>query len=315
MADSVKTIVVQLIIAAILFILETLIEIYILVSTVFERQMTNTDVELSAIYKMSLLKFLTTWLVPLLGHTDHSKWFASSGLIQEMILVVILLFVCENFRITFNIEYLLHLALRTIEKCKGQNSEITQMQANWLWENEEAVFNKTLSIIIVFWFTIMFYLPIIPGLSIIGIIGSIWFYWILKIVILRRIAIKKSINAKMLINSANILRLVPLANGIMALLFFKYAFGKISIPAIIAVAASSLFFLVPIQKKLSTMFVKQAERSDSDTYYDHWKTFKHYDLLNPVTKYAGESRLEGKSLNYAIRMWLIKKLSVIFLIH
>lgn len=59
-SDSLKTIGIQLAIAAILFILETLIEIYILVSTVFERQITNTDVELSVIYKMSLLKFLTT---------------------------------------------------------------------------------------------------------------------------------------------------------------------------------------------------------------------------------------------------------------
>ena len=189
-SDSIKTIGIQLAIAIILFILETLIEIYILISTIFERQMTNTDVELSVIYKMSLLKFLTTWLVPLLGHTGHDSWFATSGLVQEMIIVIILLFVCETIRITFNPEFLIHFALRIVEKCKGENSEITQKQANWLAENEEAVFNKTLSIIIVFWFTIMFYLPIIPGLSFIGIIGSFTFYWALKILILRRIAVK-----------------------------------------------------------------------------------------------------------------------------
>ncbi len=188
--DSLKTIGIQLAIAIILFILETLIEIYILISTIFERQMTNTNVELSVIYKMSLLKFLTTWLVPLLGHISHDSWFATSGLVQEMIVVIILLFVWETIRITFNPEFLIHFALRIVEKCKGENSEITQIQANWLAENEEAVFNKTLSIIIVFWFTIMFYLPIIPGLSFIGIIGSFTFYWALKILILRRIAIK-----------------------------------------------------------------------------------------------------------------------------
>lgn len=114
----------------------------------------------------------------------------------------------------------------------------------------------------------------------------------------------------MLINSSNILRFVPLANGIMAFIFLGMCLGRVSIPATIALAVSSVFFLFPIQSKLKSIFVKQTERKDTDTYYDHWKTFKHYDLLNPVTKYAGESRLEGKSLSYAIRMCLIKKLSV-----
>ena len=152
--------------------------------------MTNTNYELSIIYKMSLLKFLNNWLVPLLGNNSRSQWFAAKGLVQQIIILVIMLFIWEIIRIWFNPEFLLHFALRTLETCKGEKSEITQKQANWMFENEEAVLNKTMSIIIVFWLTIIFYLPIIPGLSIVGVFGMLSFYWILKYLILRRMAIK-----------------------------------------------------------------------------------------------------------------------------
>ena len=117
----------------------------------------------------------------------------------------------------------------------------------------------------------------------------------------------------MLINSASIMKLVPLANGVMSFIFFSLVFKRTSIPAIIALAVSSTFFLLPIQGRLGKYFVKKTERDEEDTYNDNIKKFKHYDLLNPVTKYMGESRLEGKSLAYAVRSCLIKKLSVIFI--
>ncbi len=117
----------------------------------------------------------------------------------------------------------------------------------------------------------------------------------------------------MLIKSASIMKFVALANGIMSFIYFSLVFQRTSIPALIALAVSSAFFLLPIQSRLRKYFSKKTERNEEDTYYDNINKFKHYDLLNPVTKYMGESRLEGKSLAYAIRSCLIKKLSVMFI--
>ena len=179
-----------------------------------------------------------------------------------------------------------------------------------MFENEEAVFNKTISIIIVFCLTIIFYLPLIPGLSVIGIFGMVAFYWILKVLVLRRMAIKKSVSAKMLINASSNMKFVVLSNAIMAFLFFNILLQRISIPAIISLIISSIFFLLPVQEILSKRFVKAVDRDNSGTYEDYFKKFKHYDLLNPVTKARGESRLEGKSLRDAIRRWILTRLKV-----
>lgn len=241
--------------------------------------------------------------------------FLNNGLVQQVIILVVMLFICETIRIIFNPEFLLHFALRTIEKFKGEKSEATQMQANWMFENEEAVFNKTISIIIVFWLTIMFYLPLIPGLSFVGIVGMVTFYWILKVLILRRMAIKKAVSAKMIMNASSLMKFVVLSNAIMAFLFFNFLLSRISIPAIISLVVSSIFFLLPVQKILIDKFVKGVDRDSSGTYDQYFKKFKHYDLLNPVTKARGESRLQGKSLRDAIRRWILNRLKVNFFYH
>ena len=56
------------------------------------------------------------------------------------------------------------------------------------------------------------------------------------------------------------------------------------------------------------MFVKDIDRDDEDCYTNYIKKFKHYDLLNPVTKAQAQSRLDGHSLRDAIIRWIIKKI-------
>ena len=114
----------------------------------------------------------------------------------------------------------------------------------------------------------------------------------------------------MLINASRLLKFVVLSNALMAFIFFSFLFDRISIPAIISLIASSLFFILPVQELVTKLFVKEIERGDSENYFDHFKKFKHYDLLNPVTKARGESRLEGNSLRDAIRRCIINKIKV-----
>jgi hypothetical protein len=48
----------QIFLSAVIFIVNVIMEIYIIVSTKFERHITNTTKELSIVYKLSLLEFL-----------------------------------------------------------------------------------------------------------------------------------------------------------------------------------------------------------------------------------------------------------------
>ena len=127
-----------------------MIETYIYISTRYERQRTNTYWELSIISKMSLLKFLNTCLIPLLGNTSDSKWFDKHGLVEEVTFVVIFMNLGEIFRIIFHWEFVMKIILRTIEKRKGEKSMITQKHANYLYENDSTEMSKTLSILLVF---------------------------------------------------------------------------------------------------------------------------------------------------------------------
>jgi hypothetical protein len=48
--------------------------------------------------------------------------------------------------------------------------------------------------------------------------------------------------------------------------------------------------------------------NEDDSYYKYCKSFKHYDLMNPITRESGLKRLEGTSLQDNIRRCILRKL-------
>ena len=70
----------------------------------------------------------------------------------------------EIVRVIFNFGYIIKLIQRKIEQRKGDKSLMTQRNANTLFENDVTVVGKTMSVVLVFTFTILFYFSVIPGL-------------------------------------------------------------------------------------------------------------------------------------------------------
>lgn len=140
----------QLFLSGVLVVVNVSVEVYIIVSTGFEKQVTNTNVELSLIYKMALLEFLNICLIPLLGHNGDDRIFEDQGLVQEVSVVIVLMNLSEIFRVIFHPQYLLHLALRALVWLKRKNLNITQKKANWIFENEESKIGKTMSSLLIF---------------------------------------------------------------------------------------------------------------------------------------------------------------------
>lgn len=291
-----------------IFIVNVLIEFYIDISTKFEKQTSFTDEELSVTFKMSLLKFLNTWLIPLIGNISSVNWFDNHGLVEEVFFVIIFMAISELIRIIFNIDFMFKFLLRNIEKWKGKSSEITQRQANILFENDETELCKTMSVILMFVFTLLFYSSIIPGLAIFGIVCSVLTYWVLKVVLVRRKISKGNINADLFISWSNALAIGVLANAIMGFIFFERLTNQFSVSLILSLIISILFFILPVRRVLWKYFSKPVNRDDSSTYFDFYKKFQHYDIKNPVTKEQGIKRLEGKSLKNSIRKLILNKL-------
>ena len=300
----------HMILSIILLGVNVSMEIYIIVSTNFEHQITNTMKELSIVYKLSLLEFLNICLIPLLGKTASSKWFESDGLVQEVTVIIILMNVSEIVRMIFNPQYILHQFLKAVVWCRRSNLEISQKQANWIYETDQAHIAKTLSTILIFWFSILFYSPLIPGLIVFGVIGSIVMYITLRTIILRRMAIKKSISAKLLESPVDLLKIAILFNSIMAFIFFTVLFGSPYMVTYVTVIVDVIFWVLPARKYLLKWTDKEVQRDELKNNFHYEKSLRHYDILNPVTKNNGISRLEGNSLKDAIRRWILYKLKV-----
>lgn len=65
--------------------------------------------------------------------------------------------------------------------------------------------------------------------------------------------------------------------------------------------------VLPVRTFLIKKYVKDRNLKDEHhTYYDHYKSFKHYDLHNPITTFRGVRRLEGNILKDAIKRCILK---------
>ena len=284
------------------------IEIYILVFSNFERQMTNSDKELSILMKIVLLKFLNACLIPLLSNPNSNDWFKPHGLVSEIVLIIILLNLSEVFRLIFNIGFLYRWALRKFFEKKGDKWELTQKQANYLFQNDPTDFSKTLGVIIVFVLTILFYTPLVPGLTVYGIFGSILLYLVLKILIVRRKIILKNISANLVVRASHGFKMGVLANSIWGYFFFNRVLENESTLLSINLILGILFFILPSKRILFYIFRISDDEEEEGEYEDWIKNFKHYDKQNPITQTAAISRLKGRTLKDGIARGILKKL-------
>lgn len=199
----------------------------------------------------------------------------------------------EIFRICLYPKFVWKWIVRTIETRRGEQSDITQKEANYLYENDEASIGKSMSVMFIFLLTILFYSPIMPGITVLGIIGSSILYWVLKIVILKRNVIMRQIDWKLVINTSRILKIGIFTNALTNLIFLSSLFSFASPPSIITLIVSITFCCLPVRSFLIKRFVSPVDRAKDDkTYYDYSNGFQHYDLCNPVTAEKALQRLQ-----------------------
>lgn len=277
---------------------ETIIEVV----TIFERRLTHTHTEMSLVYKMTLFKFLSTCVIPLAGNSNENTWFAEHGLIEEVTFVVITIFTAEILRVALFPLYLAKFVVRYWEERKGEKSDITQKEANYLFDNDKIMLGTSMSVMLVFAFVILFYIPLMPGLNFIGVVGVISLYWTLKIVILRRNVVRKQLDGKLLIHSVGILKLTAFIYAFLNLWSFYKVFHRVDTPSLMGIVIASLFMILPVRSYLVRKYTQEQNMfNKTKTYYSCFKALKHYDVHNPVTSFSGLQRLKGRNLKDAIR--------------
>jgi hypothetical protein len=115
-----------------------------------ENKMTHTSWELSLVIKITIAKFFNTCLIPLVGNPREENWFVEYGLTGEVYTLIVAVFFGEILRVVFYPKFIIKWVVRTYETSKGENSDITQREANMLYENDDVVFGKHLSVILAY---------------------------------------------------------------------------------------------------------------------------------------------------------------------
>lgn len=190
---------------------------------------------------MTFFKFLNTCLIPIFGNRGEDQWFMEYGLIDEVTFIIIAIFSGEILRVLLYPPFLAKWIFRTFEARKGIKSEITQREANWLFENDEAYLGKNMSVMLVFSFTVLFYSPIAPGITIIGIVSTFVLFWVSKVIILRRSVVKKQIDGALLIEAIMILKLCALVHAATNIIFLGAVFDSVKAPSVVGLCVAALF--------------------------------------------------------------------------
>jgi hypothetical protein len=112
--------------------------------------------------------------------------------------------------------YLFKLAKRA---CFQGHTEYTQSEANALMENPKySMGKKYAELIESVWFTYLYY-SIIPGGSVLILLGLILFYWVDKFTLLRRSSINENVNGELSISAMKLVDATLLLRAIGELIF------------------------------------------------------------------------------------------------
>ena len=266
-----------------------------------ERHDTYTEYNVSVGLKLVLAMFINTALIPFAVNFYNEKWAISNGLIQDVFFNVISIWFFGPLIYLLSPSYFYNYFRRFIEINKGNKWTLTQRQLNTLFEGQPMDVAQRLSSSMLLLMVSCFYVVLLPLAPIICLFGGIYHYWINKYMLLRRHKIPEQMGKDLELAFRRLLPLVMLLLSIGQFLFANSSLGLwsnsncsngseflnlsygnnmyIQIPLWI----SFLYFLYPLPFINNFIEKQKVNRSDEDTYEQHWKEFLFdYDKANPV---------------------------------
>lgn len=116
---------------------------------------------------------------------------------------------------------------RCLERRKGKNSQITQAEANELFEGPRVDMANLMSLEANLILTSLFYAPLLPITIPIALIGLVFAYWVEKFNLLRVHRVPEMLNGVLPLLLSNLLPFFALLWSIMLFSFFDYFIWKI----------------------------------------------------------------------------------------
>jgi hypothetical protein len=274
----------------IVVLINTVLRLAIRMLSSFEKHSTHTKFHLSVAFKLTIATFINTALLPLFTRLEVEKWFEPGGLsITIFYNTLSVAFVGPLLRI-FAVGYFIKLYKMWKEKRKGENSKMTQRQANALFEGPVMDIATWYSTTGLLFCLICLYTPIVPILPLIGMAGVLLQYWIEKYLLLRRYQVPEATGSAMANFYANLLPYGLLLYGIGNHVFLdelsdgKNKHGQVAMWFMVG------YILLPVRIILN-IFTDKVNRDDEPSYSRVRLNFiQDYDRSNPMT--ANEAKTQ-----------------------
>lgn len=151
-----------------------------------EKHETSTKMNVSVAIKLTIARFLNSSVILVTVSTDSSKWFENGNLVYNATILIIIMAVQQPIVYAMDIPGIIKWIQKKMAMSKGDESTLTQREANVLCEGSAIDVANNIANIINFIMTCIFYSPLIPQAIPIGFVGCFLNYWAFKYMLLRK---------------------------------------------------------------------------------------------------------------------------------
>ena len=192
-----------------------------------EKHFTVTGYDSSIASKKILAQFLNTAVIYIIVSWIFNSWKTSVGLINQLLNICISTIIVSSGLFAFDPMYVLRLYKRYKVVKNPQKSMMTQAEAHSLFEDPTLDIPNSYSGVINVMLFSAFYATLQPLVVLFGIVTITIYYWIFKILLIRRSSIPVELGKKIAYDMIEYIEYVPFAYALGDVLFnIKfYSFG------------------------------------------------------------------------------------------
>ena len=257
-----------------------------------EKHLTHTGYDSSVASKKVIAQFLNTAIIYIIISWLKQSWTDSSGLIDQLLNICISTLIVNSALYSFDPLYLLRLYQRRKVRKEGAKSMMTQSEAHALFEDPTLDIPNLYSGVLNVMLFSAFYATLQPMVVLFGIITLAAFYWIFKIMLIRRSSIPVELGKKIAYDMVEIAEYIPLAMSLGDVLFNVKFYEYANPWSITACCLCFVNFIVPmswVNKQIFDLDEKHKLVSESADFRKDFTSARpnftfEYDRLNPITQ-------------------------------
>lgn len=257
-----------------------------------EKHLTMTGYDSSIASKKVVAQFLNTAVIYIIISWLFGSWTDNTGLINQLRNICISTIVINSALFAFDPLYVLRLWQRRNVIKNTAKSMMTQSEAHALFEDPSLDIPNLYSGVINVMLFSAFYATLEPFVVLFGIATLSFYYWIFKVLLLRRSSIPVELGKKIAYDMIEVAEYVPLAMALGDVLFNVKFYHYANPWSITACCLCFINFIVPmswVNKQIFNLDEKHRLITESADYRRNFFTARtnftfEYDRLNPITQ-------------------------------